>query len=137
MRVGLYFGDLKCNCVRVRLKQQAVCPDHRVTIGLLGSGVSPQLVINMTDQEVFQLIEQQPAAMQRLVKVVYERHKRFKHTGFVVGPFGDHANPDQPHVFTVSFPGRQRAVTGPAIVLKPSEEQLYAAELEPVQPPAN
>ena len=95
------------------------------------------MVIRMIDQEVFQLIEKHSDAMLRLVRVIYERHKRFKHTGFVVGPFGDHSNPDQPHIFTVSFFGRQRAVTGPAIVLKPSEEQLYASELELVQPPAN
>lgn len=113
------------------------CRWHRVNIGLFGARASSERVINMTDQDVFQLIENHPEPMHRLVKVIYERHKRFKHTGFVVGPFGDHANPDQSHVFTVSFPGRQRAVTGPAIVLKPSEEQLYAAELEPVQPPAN
>ena len=91
----------------------------------------------MTDQEIYQLIEKHSDAMARVVRVVYERHKRFKHTGFVVGSFGDHSNPDQPDLFTVSFPGRQRAVTGPAIVLKPSEEQLYASELEIVQPPAN
>ncbi len=87
----------------------------------------------MTDQEVFDLIEEHSEPMQRLVKVTYERHKRFKHTGFVVGSFGDLSNPDQPHVFTISFPGRQRAITGPAIVLKPSEEQMYASELEVVK----
>jgi hypothetical protein len=91
----------------------------------------------MTDQEVFDLIEQHPVPIQRLVRVVYARHKRFKHTGFVVGAFGDLANPDQPHVFTVSFLGRQRAMTGPAIVLKPSEEQMYASELEVVTTPAS
>ena len=68
--------------------------------------------------------------IQRLVRVVSARHKRFKHTGFVVGPSGDLENPDQPKVFTVSFLGRQRANTGPAIVLKPSEEPMYASELE-------
>ena len=91
----------------------------------------------MTEQEIYLLIEKHSDAMARVVRVNHERHKRFKHTGFVVGPFGDHSNPDQPHVFTVSFPGRQRAVSGPAIVLKPSEEQLYASELELVQPPAH
>lgn len=89
----------------------------------------------MTDQEVLQLIETHPEPMHRLVMVMYERHKRFKHTGFIVGPFGDHANPDQPHVYTVSFPGRQRTMTGPAVVLKPSEEQLYASEFGLVAPP--
>lgn len=91
----------------------------------------------MTDQEVFQLTEQHPDAMQRLVKVVYERHKRFKHTGFVVGPSCDLKNPDQQKVFTVSFWGGQRAVSGPAIVLKPSEEKMYASELEVAPTPAN
>lgn len=91
----------------------------------------------MTDQDVLQLIEKHPESMHRLVKVTYERHARFKHTGFVVGPFGDHSIPDQPHVFTVSFPGRQRAITGPAIVLKPSEEQMYASELELVPTPVS
>lgn len=91
----------------------------------------------MTNQEIYQLIEKHPDAMARVVRVIYERHKRFKHTGFVVGPFGDHSNPDQPHIFTVSFPGRQRAVTGPAIVLKANEEQLYASELELALPRAS
>ena len=91
----------------------------------------------MTDQEVFDLIERHPESIQRLVRVVYERHKRFKHTGFVVGPFGDLGNPDQPHVFTVSFWGGQRAISGPAVVLKPSEEQMYASELEVVVTPGS
>jgi hypothetical protein len=86
----------------------------------------------MTDQEVFDLIEQHPVPILRLVRVAYARHQRFKHTGFVVGPSSDLKNPDQAKVFTVSFPGRQRAVSGPAIVLKPSEEQMYASELEVV-----
>ena len=95
------------------------------------------VAFRMANKEVRERIENHPVAMQRLLKVVNARHKRFKHTGFVVGPFGDHSNPDQPRVYTVSFSGRQRAVTGPAVVLKPSEEHLYAAELEPVQPPVN
>ena len=91
----------------------------------------------MTDLEVFDLIEKHAEPMQRLVKVTYARHKRFKHTGFVVGPTGDLENPDQPKVFKVSFWGGQRAVSGPAIVLKPSEEQMYAGELEVAPTPAN
>lgn len=113
------------------------CRWHRVNIGLFGASACSERVITMNDQEVFQLIEKHPEPMHRLVKVIYERHKRFQHTGFVVGPFGDHSNPDQPHVYTVSFPGRQRAVTGPAIVLKPSEEQMYANELELVPIPTS
>ena len=91
----------------------------------------------MTDQEVFDLIEKYQEPIQRLVRVTYARHKRFKHTGFVVGSSGDIENPDDPKVFTVSFMGRQRAVSGPAIVLKPSEEPMYASELEVVTAPVS
>ncbi len=48
------------------------------------------VAFRMANKEVRERIENHPVAMQRLLKVVNARHKRFKHTGFVVAPFGEH-----------------------------------------------